>query len=354
MPSLPSNRAIIAAAGSRKTQHIIDEALAAPSGRRVLITTFTRENCDQITQRLHAANGYVPLNVHVLSWFTFLMNQAARPYQSAVTERIDHARSLNFKGSRSRYTSRDAPLRYYFDSNADFYRDGLADFAVRADKATAGRVIRRLETLYDAVYLDEFQDLAGYDLDFLDLLFRSRIEVTVMGDPRQATYVTNQCSRNKQYRGPGIIDWLRERGQVCPIEERSVSWRCNQAICDWADRLYPDLARTTALNHERTGHDDVVCLARNDVPAYIEKFNPVILRWDRNTDTFGFQATNMRASKGCTYDRVMIIPTGPMRQYLKTGDLEALTSKAALYVAVTRARHSVAFVVSRGEANYVP
>src|SRR6202000_3134984 len=121
----------------------------------------------------------------------------------------------------------------------------LADFALRADKATEGCVIRRLEALYDAVYVDEFQDLAGYDLDFLDLLFRSRIEVTVVGDPRQATYVTNQCSRNKQNRGPGFIDWLRERRQVCPIEERFVSWRCNQAICDWADRLYPDLARTT-------------------------------------------------------------------------------------------------------------
>ena len=47
MPS-PSNRAIIAAAGSLKTQYVIDEALAAPVGQRVLITTYTRENCDQI------------------------------------------------------------------------------------------------------------------------------------------------------------------------------------------------------------------------------------------------------------------------------------------------------------------
>ena len=51
MPS-PNNRAIIAAAGSRKTQYMIDEALAAPPDQRVLITTYTRENCDQIIRRL--------------------------------------------------------------------------------------------------------------------------------------------------------------------------------------------------------------------------------------------------------------------------------------------------------------
>ena len=98
----PSNRAVIAAAGSRKTQFIIDEALAAPPDRRILITTYTRENCEQISRRLQQANGCIPPNVQVLSWFGFLMNQAARPYQSAVIGRIDYAGSLNFKGSANR------------------------------------------------------------------------------------------------------------------------------------------------------------------------------------------------------------------------------------------------------------
>ena len=58
---------------------------------------------------------------------------------------LDYARSLNFKGSRSRFTPRAKSLQYYFDSNADFYRDGVAEFAVRTDMATNGRVVRRLE-----------------------------------------------------------------------------------------------------------------------------------------------------------------------------------------------------------------
>jgi DNA helicase II / ATP-dependent DNA helicase PcrA len=194
MPS-PTNCAVIAAAGSRKTQGIIDAAQATPGGRRVLITTYTRENSDEIVRRIHRANGCVPPNLTVSPWFTFLINQAARPYQSAITGQIDYARSLNFKGQHPRGVPRSKPLQYYFDPNADFYRDGVCEFVLHADQATGGLVIHRLEALYDEVYIDELQDLSGYDLNFLDLLFASSIRVTVVGDPRQHTYSTTQSRR---------------------------------------------------------------------------------------------------------------------------------------------------------------
>jgi superfamily I DNA/RNA helicase len=350
----PDNRAVIAAAGSRKTQFIIDEALAAPPDRRILITTYTRENCDQISRRLYRANGCVPPNVQVLSWFGLLMNQAARPYQSAVTGHIDFGRSLNFKPNPNMYASKKQPLRYYFDRNGDFYRDALADFAVEADQRTGGRVIRRLERMYDAIYIDELQDLAGYDLDFLDLLFASALQITIVGDPRQPTYVTNQSNRNKKYRGEGIVDWVEERAEakVCTIEQRTESWRCNQQICDWADDLYPHLPRTASRNDALTGHDEVVHLAREDIPSYMEKFQPTVLRWNRNADTQGLRAMNIGLSKGSTFDRVLIFPTTPIVNYLVSKDIAKLKARAHLYVAVTRARHSVAFVVDRKLATY--
>jgi superfamily I DNA/RNA helicase len=352
----PKNRAVIAAAGSRKTQYIIEEALAAPPEQRILITTYTRENCDQISRRLHRANGGIPANVRVLSWFGFLMNQAARPYQSAVTGRIDYGRSLNFKPNPNRYARKDRPLAYYFDAGGDFYRNVLADFVVEADNRTGGGVIRRLERLYDAVYIDELQDLAGTDLYFLDRLFASKISVTVVGDPRQSTYLTSQSNTNRKYRRAGIVDWLHERAaaEVCTVEERTESWRCNQAICDWADDLYPDLPRTASKNHARTGHDEVVYLAREDVPVYMEKFQPTVLRWNRIADTQGLPAMNFGASKGSTFDRVLIFPPQTMVKYLVSKNLDKLTARPHLYVAVTRARHSAAFVVDRKHANYTP
>lgn len=60
MTPSPSNRAIIAAAGSGKTGYVIAQALAAPPGRRVLITTYTRENRAQILRRFGDAHGCLP------------------------------------------------------------------------------------------------------------------------------------------------------------------------------------------------------------------------------------------------------------------------------------------------------
>jgi DNA helicase II / ATP-dependent DNA helicase PcrA len=343
-PTNRTNRAIIAAAGSRKTQYIIDEVLAASASSRVLITTYTTANCEQIVSRICEANGYRPPNVDVLGWFAFLMNQAARPYQSAITGKIDYAKALNFKGKHLVGVPRRWPLRYYFDGNADFYRDGVAEFAVHANQAADGRVIRRLEALYNGIYIDEFQDLAGYDLNFLELLFASKIEVTIVGDPRQQILTTNNHNKNSRYRGQAIR-WLNEQLATCEIEYRTKSWRCNQEICDWADDLYPELPRTVSQNLERTGHDGVFPLLRHEVPAYVETYQPTILRWDKTKDTLGLPARNMKGTKGCTFNRVLIFPTGTMREYLKHRDPSALNSLSELYVAITRARYSVAIVV---------
>lgn len=63
--------------------------------------------------------------------------------------------------------------------------------------------------------------------------------------------------------------------------------------------------------------------------------------------TLGFGGTNFGASKGGTFDHVVIFPTQPIKHYLKTRDPGVLADKARseLYVAITRAIHSVAFVV---------
>lgn len=105
------------------------------------------------------------------------------------------------------------------------------------------------------------------------------------------------------------------------------------------------MAKTTSSNGELTGHDGVFMITRGDVPAYIAQYKPVILRHQRTIDTFGPADHQHWVAKGSTYDRVLIFPTKPMLEYLKTKDLAKLPSRHRLYVAVTRARFSVAFVV---------
>jgi superfamily I DNA/RNA helicase len=344
MPS-HNNLAVLAAAGSRKTQHIVDCVLGDPS-QHVLVATYTTENMNQLVERLSGGTGLLPKHVTVMTWFTFLLNQCARPYQSAVLDDVGVMRGLNFVGERSKFIPKTNVKKYYLDSNGDVFRDAVAAFACEADQRSGGKVVGRLAEIYDHVYIDEVQDLAGYDLEVLDLLLKSSIAMTMVGDPRQATFATNNATKNKRYKGRGIADWLDERQDICEIEHRLESYRCNQEICDFADGLFPDLPRTVSKNAESTGHDGVSTITPAEVETYVEKYDPVVLRWDKRTKTQGLDAMNFGQSKGCTYDRVLIFPTQPITKYYRNRESElADGGRSKLYVAVTRAKYSVTFVI---------
>lgn len=336
--------AILAAAGSRKTEHIVESALATDG--RVLIATYTNENRCQIVRRIEQKVGAMPPNITVMGWFSFLIAQCAKPYQRALTKEPLLIRGLNFKGQRNRFTKKEEARRYFLDAQADFFRDAVSDFVVCLNNKTSGAVIGRLERVFTHIFVDEMQDLAGYDLDVLELLIRSKIALTVVGDPRQCTLTTNTGARHKKYRGAALADWLSERADVCRLETRTESYRCNQALCDFADAIFPAMPRTTSVGVPATDHDGVFEIKPAEVHAYVARYSPVdVLRHDRTVDTMGLPAVNIGIAKGSTLDRVLIFPTKPMLAYLKDRNPAKLKAPERLYVAVTRARFSVAFVV---------
>lgn len=57
-----------------------------------------------------------------------------------------------------------------------------------------------------------------------------------------------------------------------------------------------------------------------------------------------YPTINIGLSKGKTYDRVLIIPTIPMIDFLTKGKID---KNYKFYIAVTRARHSVAFLFDK-------
>jgi DNA helicase-2/ATP-dependent DNA helicase PcrA len=346
-PTLPptpsSNRAIIAAAGARKTQIVVDGALSDPD-RRVLVSTYTNGNLERIRRRLGAAHGGVPVNVEVMPWMTLLLREGACPYQSTVFGQPGLIAGVNFEHDTPRFAERGT-RRYYLDRGGNVFGDVLSDLACLANENSGGEVIRRLEAIYDHIYIDEIQDLVGWDLEFLDLLFASRIGVTVVGDPRQHILFTNRRLKNKKYRGSEIVEWLGQRTAFCEVETRSESFRCNQPLCDFASGLFPQMEAMQSAENALSGHDGIFEISAEEVDGYVDRYRPVILRHDRRARTLGHAATNIGLAKGSTWNRVLIFPTRPMREYLADRDPTKLRAPERLYVAVTRARYSAAFVV---------
>ena len=344
----PTNTIVIAAAGSGKTTRLVDQALSR-STQRLLVTTFTLENLDQIRTQFVRQHGCVPSHVTLLPWYTFLLKDCIRPYQGAIVKAV-RIGGLYFDvtpSSAARIRKSDNPARYYLTSGNRVYRDRASEFACDSNARTDGGVVARLEGLYDAILIDELQDLAGYDLDLLDLLFDSRTIVIGACDPRQSILATNLGRKNGKYHGDGIATWLQQpsRSQKIDIQELVHSHRCNQLICDFADALFPDLPKTVSLESRTTGHDGIVLVERHAVLQYIDDHQPVILRYRRNSNTMGLEAVNIGVAKGSTFPRVLIFPTKPMLKYLTSKNLVDVGDLPRLYVAVTRAKYSVAFVI---------
>jgi DNA helicase II / ATP-dependent DNA helicase PcrA len=342
----PKNRMVVASAGARKTTSLVEDALALANSK-VLITTYTTEGLAQINSYLIKINGCVPPNVSVSSWFSFLLRDGVRPYQNFLTAggRIANISFVEL-GEHMKFTKKSDASRYYLTAQNDIHNEKVSEFVCECDERSGGRVIKRLEKIYRHILIDEFQDLAGYDLDFIEKLFRSSIAITTVGDPRQATFSTNNSQKNKKFRKSNIYEWIEKPSisKLIRVEHRNECYRGNQAICDFADRLFPEFPRTTSKNLSPTGHDGIFFITRDQVNEYFAKYKPMVLRYSKKSDTMGFPALNVGVSKGSTHERVLIFTTGPWEEYLKSYDLAKVGDRIKLYIAITRARHSVAFV----------
>lgn len=345
-----NNEVVIAAAGSGKTSELIIKANEILD-KRVLITTFTIENSEEIKKKFFEDSGCPPSNVKIQTWFSFLLSEGVRPYQNFLYDkkRIDNIEFVT--GRSTNYIKRTNVEKYYFRDGKYIYTDKMCDFIMEVNRLSQHAVIKRLEDLYDVIMIDEVQDLAGHDLEFLLELFKSKIEIVVVGDNRQAVFFTNQSAKNKNKKGEHIFNLFKEwedKG-LCTIRYKTDCYRSNQQICDLADLLYPEMPKTKSLNETVTGHDGLFHINDQDIESYISKYNPQILRYDRRTKFKGESLPlNFRKSKGLTFDRVLILCNGPLNEFLKSGEFEALLkSRAPYYVAFTRARYSVCFVSHR-------
>ena len=369
--TMKRNLLLIAAAGAGKTTYVVREALK--SSEKVLITTFTTENEAEIKKKIIKEKGFIPENIVVQTWFSFLLEHGVRPYQGCVDERMfdyevkglllvtsKSGVKYTFRGKSVSYSEDEEFFKHYFTREHKIYSDKIAKFVCRACERSKNAVVQRLEKIYSTIFIDEVQDLAGYDLDLVKILMTSTSNIILVGDPRQVTYYTHWETKNSNYRNGKIECYLNEQ---CPkklnvkIDKETLnkSHRNNQLICDFSSLLYQNeypksepcsCVECHPINIE---HQGIFLVKESDIRAYIEKYEAVQLIWDRKNKIYlkNNAFYNIGISKGKSFNRILIYPTKDMVTWLSNADTMLKDeTRAKLYVAITRARYSVAFVVS--------
>lgn len=351
-----SNKLIIAAAGSGKTTYLVQEALKIPTGK-VLITTFTESNEQEIKTKFIEMVGFIPPNVTILTWFSFLIRQGVKPYQSFLFQgKVTGLKLVNEKSGLLRYykgkpiyAKAEDVAMHYFTKDGRIYSDKLAKFVCKLDEVSGGLTINRISRIYKYIFVDEVQDLAGYDLEIIQLLSQQGVKLLMVGDPRQVTYHTHEEAKNSQYSEGGITRFISDRHLEIDIDQTTlnVTYRNEQHICNYANSIYPDFSPCTAVEKEPTGHDGMFFVRTSDLEAYLRTYQPVQLRDSRRTTVSGnYPVFNFGDSKGLTFNRVIIYPTEPITKWICNHNIALQPkSQAKFYVAVTRARFSAGIVI---------
>lgn len=344
------NKVVLASAGSGKTTYLVNQALVM-KGERVLITTYTQNNEFEIRRSLIKRNGCIPEHIEIDTLWGFYLRHLIKPYIDYVFPYKD-IKGINLKNEQSAKYIAESKLSHWFDPEGKVYSDKIAKLADKCISRSNRAVLQRLSKIYTSIYIDEVQDLSGYDLVIIDHLLDSPIKTCFVGDPRQGTYSTSPNPKYKKYSKSGIAQFFKDKKRKnLDIDEGllSINHRCTLEICDLANMLWTEFKACKGREREGLAHEGVFTVRECDVLMYLQRFNCTQLRWDKRVGVSdAFSVYNFGDSKGLTFDRVLIYPTKKFIDWLKNKN-SPLTNitKSKLYVALTRARHSVGIVYNQ-------
>lgn len=358
------NKLIIAGGGTGKTKYLIDKALTL--NEKVLITTFTINCKNEIIEKIIKINGYLPKNIIVQTWFSMLLQHGIKPYKNYL--QIDKIKGVFMAPGRSgiKYIGKRGPVywgeqenfyKYYFDSKNNVYTDKLSKLVLKIDDKADGKVINRLSLNFKNIFIDEVQDMAGYDLEFIKRLLMSNINVILVGDPRQTVYKTHYEQKYFKYSNGNIANFIREecKNLECDIDNTTLNkcYRCYKDIVTFVNNFYKEYKSMKYVEIERKEHQGVFVIKKNQIEEYIKKYKPIQIVYSNRTKTCKLAPTiTMGKSKGATYNRVLMYPTKEFKNYLIKGIAKINgETKNKLYVGMTRPINSLTFVLDE-DNNY--
>ena len=345
-----NNIVIMAAAGAGKTHDICKEVIenAKTTNKKILITTYTNKGIESIEKEYKKQNnGVIDKNVVILSWFQFLLRELVKTYQSSILNKINIINSIDFNHQYGyiNFNSRGTPKHYMLTNN--ILSNTVSEFAIDSNIKSNNKVIQRLGEIYSHIYIDEIQDLAGEDIEILNLLFNSKIQIQCVGDVKQSTYTTYNAKKNKKITGIHLIDFFKklERKGIITLLFNNKTRRFGREICEFSNSICND--KNNRIESDKIYKEEnqgVYLLDKKDFENYFKIYKPTILKFDAKTK-IDYDSLNFGQCKGMTFDRVAIFPNKKYKEFLQNGT--SLDSPCKYYVSATRARYSIVFVVEK-------
>lgn len=276
-----------AVAGSGKTSQLV---AALDETRRFLLVTYTEANHDNLRAKVIERFGYLPPNIAIYTYFRFLHSFCYRPFLRSMKD--TQGVTFRLPPTFPRYGLKDD--RRYMTPGRRLYANRLAKFI--EESGLIGSVVARMEKYFDVLSVDEVQDFAGHDFNFLMAISVARVNMTFVGDFYQHTFDTSRdgnvnASLHGDYRT--YKDKFKRAKLMVDTESLKKSRRCSKSVCDFI---------TQKIGIEIEAHDDRPSEVRfEDDPAAVAAIyedSSTVKLFYKEHYKYGCFSQNWGASKG--------------------------------------------------------
>ncbi len=336
------SKLILAVAGSGKTRYLI-ESLSLE--RRSIILTYTINNTENLRRRVIQKFGFLPKNIRIHTYFSFLYQFCFQPlYQDAF-----QAKGISFNSPPPRDWRKQSDLAHYFVPNLKFlYANRLAKLYLKLDADGFASVKQRLEKYYDDMFVDEFQDFASYDFDFICELAKTRVKCEFVGDYHQHTFDTSrdgQFKKSLHLSEDRFLAEVRRHGIEIDTTTLSKSYRCSPSVSSFVrDSLGIE------MGSHREDETNIVFVKDQAEATKLLRDDKVIKLVYQNSKKMNFFSMNWGASKGLNdFHDVCIILNKIQFEQTQNLNAQCMNQQTLkkLYVACTRAKGDIFFVKNR-------
>lgn len=328
-------RLILSVAGSGKTTEAISKLNTKD---RFLLITYTRNNYDNIRHRVIDKFQCVPDNIRIYTYFTFLYSFCFKPFFLRKT----NAKGISFKPCVN--YSATGIARYQNSKSRMMYSNRLAEFIVEfADL----QVNDRIKKYFDYLIIDEIQDFASRDFDFILKLTEIDCNILYIGDFYQHTYSSSQDAlKGKNLFKKGESNYINQFQKNISIDKKTLSksYRCSKTVCEFVkNRLGINI--DSHCSTETT----VQFIDKDDEILKIYKNNNIVKLFYKNHQQYIGNTNNWGASKGINsyVDVCVVLNDGTKKKFPDNLNSLASLTKNKLYVAITRASNNVYFVCEK-------
>lgn len=203
----------------------------------------------------------------------------------------------------------------------------------------------RISKYFDQVFIDEVQDFAGNDFNFLTTLSASQTEQLYVGDFFQHTYDT---SRDGNVNGNLHDNLDRYISRFCALGlspdglTLNKSHRCNPEICEF---IQHNLG--ISMESHRSGGTVISVITASEQTDFIFRDPSIIKLFYQAHYHYDCFSKNWGESKGeDRYDNVCVVLNNKTWEFLINGNLKQLPpqTKSKLYVAITRTKGNLYFL----------